>query len=124
LTFIKRVVALPGETVRVVGGRVFLDGEPLDEPHVVYRDADDMPPTTVPPDAYFVLGDNRPESSDSRLGGPVPAGHIVGQARLSYWPPTSWGAVPAEAARRPAAQGSAGDESETPTETSTDFAVR
>ena len=80
--FIKRVVGLPGDTVRIAGGRLYLNGGPLDEPYVRHREEDDLEPTTVPPDAYFVLGDNRPDSGDSRHFGVVPANHLVGQAWL------------------------------------------
>lgn len=78
--FIKRVVGLPGDTIRIVGGQVLVNNEPLDEPYVRHHDADDLPATTVPAGAYFLMGDNRPESSDSRVFGPVPAGNIIGRA--------------------------------------------
>ena len=90
LDFVKRVIGLPGDTVRIADGRVFLNGEALDEPYLVHGDADDLAPTTVPPGAYFVLGDNRPESTDSRRFGVVPAGHVVGIARAVSWPPAAW----------------------------------
>jgi signal peptidase I len=83
---VKRVIGLPGEFVRVVAGQVFINDTPLDEPYV--RAADDYSypleggPTRVPEGAYFVLGDNRPESADSHLGWFVRATDLLGQA----WP--------------------------------------
>jgi len=94
--FIKRVVGLPGDTIRIVGGTLYLDGEPLDEPYVRYREDEDLEPTSIPPDSYFVLGDNRPDSGDSRHFGAVPADHLVGRAWLGPWPsptlPPAWAA--------------------------------
>ncbi|HEY76087.1 MAG TPA: signal peptidase I [Thermoflexia bacterium] len=83
---IKRVVALPGEEVAVQEGHVIIDGRPLEEPWSVQVGGADLPPTTVPPDHVFVLGDNRPHSNDSRTFGPVPIDQIVGRAWLIYWP--------------------------------------
>jgi len=90
---IKRVVALPGETVAVRGGQVFVDGEPLEEPWAYRQGGPDYPPTEVPPLHVFVLGDNRPHSNDSRSFGPVPIDRIVGRAWLVYWPPDQIGQV-------------------------------
>jgi signal peptidase I len=91
---IKRVVGLPGETVEIHGGRVFVNGEPLDEPFV---DEETLPGrngrVTVPPLHVFVLGDNRNHSNDSRSFGPVPIENIVGRAWLSYWPPEDLGVI-------------------------------
>jgi signal peptidase I len=84
---IKRVVALPGETVEVHGGRVWIDGQPLDEPYLTQPTMGEMPPRTVPDGYLFVMGDNRGSSNDSRAFGPVPVEQIVGHAWLSYWPP-------------------------------------
>jgi len=99
--FIKRVVALPGESVEIRDKRVFVDGRPVEEPYAFHSDdsiwpddpdvadvrrrRDQLPPLRVPSDAYFVLGDNRDESNDSRFWGPVPATHIAGRALLVYW---------------------------------------
>jgi signal peptidase I len=95
--FIKRVIGLPGETVRISKGQVFVNGERLDEPYVRHRASYDLEQKTVPPGAYFVLGDNRPNSSDSHLGWFVPANNIIGKAWVSYWPPGNWGVMPAAA---------------------------
>jgi signal peptidase I len=95
--FIKRVIALPGETVRITNGRVFVNGKPLDEPYVRHRASYDLDQKAIPPGAYFVLGDNRPNSSDSHLGWLVPTENIIGKAWVSYWPPTYWGVMSAEA---------------------------
>ena len=95
--FIKRVIALPGETVRIANGQVFVNGKRIDEPYVKHRATYDLDQKTVPPGSYFVLGDNRPNSSDSHLGWFVPANNVIGKAWVSYWPPTYWGVMPAAA---------------------------
>jgi signal peptidase I len=86
LDFVKRVIGLPGETVSMKRGDVFIDGVMLDEHYLTKKDGDTLAPTLVPPDSYFVLGDNRGGSSDSRHWGSVPLGNIVGQVSLRYWP--------------------------------------
>jgi signal peptidase I len=93
--FIKRVIGLPGETVRIDDGRVYVNGVLLNEPYVERRASYDMEARKVPSDSFFVLGDNRPNSQDSHLGafGFVKAESIVGRAWLSYWPPGLWGIV-------------------------------
>ncbi|MGQ9589207.1 MAG: signal peptidase I, partial [Planctomycetota bacterium] len=87
---VKRVVGLPGETVRVVGGRVFVNGEELKETYI--RDfrpgfGDVVYEAKVPPGHYYVLGDNRPDSHDSRYFHAVPAARIRGKVVLRLWPP-------------------------------------
>jgi len=85
--FVKRVIGLPGDEVAVVGGQVYVNGEPLDEPYVVFDDASDYGPVTVPEGTLFFLGDNRPNSSDSRRSlGFVPRDHVVGRAVVIIWP--------------------------------------
>ena len=83
---IKRVVGLPGETIEVRRGRLFVEGEELDEPWTVNQGGGNYGLHTIPPLHVFVLGDNRGASNDSRSFGPVPIEHIVGRAWFSYWP--------------------------------------
>jgi signal peptidase I len=91
---IKRVVGLPGETVEIRDGLIYINGEPLDEP---FASGDTRPGRServiVPPLHVFVLGDNRNHSNDSRSFGPVPIENIVGRAWVSYWPPEDLGPV-------------------------------
>jgi signal peptidase I len=83
---IKRVIALPGETVEIRGGTVYIDQQPLDEPYLVRSSGSTYGPTLVPEGQVFVMGDNRGASNDSRVFGPVSLDRIVGRAWLSYWP--------------------------------------
>jgi len=92
--FIKRVIGLPGDRVEIVNGRVFVNGAPLDEPYPLNPGSYSAGAVTVPADEYFVLGDNRNNSSDSHSWGSVPAKSIIGKAWVSYWPPQVMGLVP------------------------------
>jgi signal peptidase I len=83
---IKRVVGLPGESIEVRSGRVYIDGKPLDEPWTVNPGGGSYGPHTIPPLHVFVMGDNRGASNDSRNFGPVAIEHVVGHAWFSYWP--------------------------------------
>jgi signal peptidase I len=83
---VKRVVALAGETVAVCDGQVLINGQPLEEPWATCQGGMDYPPTRVPPQHIFVLGDNREVSRDSRFFGPIPIDRIRGRARLTIWP--------------------------------------
>jgi signal peptidase I len=85
-SLIKRVVALPGETVEVRGGHTFVDGEPIEEPWVTNFGGPGYPATVVSPGHVFVLGDNRAVSHDSRAIGPVSLESLAGRAWLIYWP--------------------------------------
>jgi signal peptidase I len=86
---IKRIVGLPGEKVSMRNGYVFINGTRLDEPYVGprYRGDESGDWGRVPKHAYFVLGDNRPMSCDSRSWGVVPRDNIIGRAEVTYWPP-------------------------------------
>ncbi len=88
---IKRIIALPGETIDVSQRGVFVNGVPLDEPYVSAPPNYAIPARTVPVDHYFVLGDNRINSSDSHVWGMLPRENIIGKALLVYWPPGEWG---------------------------------
>ena len=91
---IKRVVGLPGETVEIKDGRVYINNELLDEPFTAEETRSRRyEKVIVPPLHVFVLGDNRNRSNDSRSFGPVPIDNIVGRAWLSYWPPDDVGLV-------------------------------
>ena len=85
---VKRVIAVPGQTVEVRHGVVYVDGVPLDEPYVADEAAgyDTMAPLMLGPDEYFVMGDNRVASYDSRSWGALPAKSILGKAWVIYWP--------------------------------------
>jgi len=90
---IKRVVGLPGETIEVRRGELYIEGERLEEPWVVKLDGGSYGPQTIPPLYIFVMGDNRGASNDSRNFGPVPIEHVLGHAWFSYWPPEYVGFV-------------------------------
>ncbi len=83
---IKRVIALPGETVEIHDGAVYIDGERLEEPYLDQNTTGRYPPSLVPEGHVFVLGDNRGSSNDSRAFGMVPYEDILGRAWLRYWP--------------------------------------
>jgi signal peptidase I len=91
LNFIKRAVAGPGDRLRIRDGRVVLNGETVDEPYARPCGTDvicDLPQEiTIPPDHWFMMGDNRGASDDSRIWGPVPREWIIGEAFATYWPP-------------------------------------
>lgn len=92
--FIKRVIGLPGETVEIRDGRVYVDGVQLEEPYLTEPMQANMAPRTIGAGEYFVLGDNRNHSSDSRSWGSLPGDNVIGKAWLSYWPPQLWGPIP------------------------------
>jgi len=86
-TYIKRIVGLPGERVEVRDGAVSVDGRLLSEPYVRFNDRRSAAAVTVPPHAYYVLGDNRAESDDSRTWGVLHDADVVGKALVGIWPP-------------------------------------
>jgi signal peptidase I len=94
VNFIKRVVAGPGDTIYIKGGHVFRNGKPEKDAYIAKscetgdgRGCNFTTPITIPPDHWFMMGDNRGESDDSRFWGPVPRGWIIGGAFATYWPP-------------------------------------
>jgi len=92
--YIKRVIALPGDTVEIKKGVVYVNGSPLDEHYIKEPAGGDFPYDIIPNEHYFVLGDNRKNSNDSRNGWTVPRQNIIGKVWLSIWPPNRWGFVP------------------------------
>lgn len=89
LALVKRVIAGPGDHVRVVDGRVFVNDVPLADSFVApeFRSHDDWGPDVVPPAHYFVMGDHRNNSKDSRMFSFVPKKYILGKVQIRWWPP-------------------------------------
>jgi signal peptidase I len=94
-SYIKRVIALPGDKIRIDRGEIWLNGKRLDERYIPeeYRDGRSMAEMVVPDDSYFMMGDHRSISSDSREFGPVDRGLIYGKAVFVYWPAKDAGVV-------------------------------
>ena len=94
-SYIKRVIALPGDTLRIDEGRVYVNGNRIAEPYVPFRFRDDrsMTKMVIPTNDYFVMGDHRSISSDSRDFGPVERNLIYGKAAFVYWPVDQAGVV-------------------------------
>ena len=95
LSFIKRVIGTAGDRIRIDGGQVYVNDQALDEDYVppAYTDAQSYPEIVVPPHSYFVLGDHRSMSKDSRDFGPVSQSFIYGKAVFGYWPMDKVGRV-------------------------------
>ena len=92
--YIKRVIALPGDTVEIKNRAVYVNGTKLDEPYVKDPPNYTLAKMQIPENQYFVLGDNRNNSNDSHRGWLVLRADIIGKAWLSTWPPGTWGLVP------------------------------
>jgi signal peptidase I len=87
-TFVKRVVAGPGDVMSIVNGHVILNGKQEKDSYIIpCASCNFRTPIKIPPGDYFMMGDNRPDSEDSRYWGPVPAKWIIGTAFFTYWPP-------------------------------------
>jgi signal peptidase I len=113
IVFIKRVVGVPGDVLELHGGRLYVDGRPQNESHVHRTNGTSDPtdpaspiagttmtppwslaqPYTVPRGTYFVMGDNRTDSDDSRDWGVVPRDDVIGEGFLTYWPVSRWGVL-------------------------------
>ena len=90
--YLKRIIGLPGETVEIASGKVYIDGELLDEPYLDEEPTGDFGPYQVPEDSYFMLGDNRAVSKDSRhwTNTYVRRDKIIAKAFFMYWPKLKW----------------------------------
>ena len=95
--FIKRIIGEPGDRLKVIRGHAYINGKELNEPYI--RPDESCPicnlprEITIPPGHFFMMGDNRGESDDSRDWGPVPKGWIIGKAFFTYWPPSRVGTL-------------------------------
>jgi signal peptidase I len=104
VNYIKRLIAKGGDTVEVRHQHVILNGKAIKEPYLrpLSKSAEldgslaDMKPYKVPKGTYFMLGDHRDNSADSRVWGPVPRSHVIGKAVWVYWPPSNFGGLPKE----------------------------
>jgi len=91
--YVKRVIGLPGDRIAIARGVVSVNGTALAEPYVRFGDQRTFGEVVVPPDAYYVLGDNRANSDDSRIWGFVTAPDLIGRAIFAVWPPSHFGAL-------------------------------
>ena len=94
-TFVKRVVGMPGDTIAVVNGHVIRNGKRVNEPFASECSSEEcnLNPIKVPAGSYFMMGDNRGNSADSRFWGPVPRDWVIGKAVATYWPPNQLGGI-------------------------------
>jgi len=94
--FIKRVIGLPGETVHIENGQIYINNVPISEPYIAELCETSMCQNrtwTLGDDEFFVMGDNRNASQDSRSFGAINRSHIIGRALVIYWPPSEWGII-------------------------------
>lgn len=91
--YVKRVIGIPGDTIEVRNGVVYINGSPLYEPYIKETPRNNFSPFIVPENNYFVMGDNRNNSNDSRTGWTVTSDNIIGEAWLRIWPLSKWGTV-------------------------------
>lgn len=91
---IKRIIATEGETIKIRGGKVSINDRTTKEPYVIMiRDASNYGPREITKDNVFVMGDNRPNSGDSRIFGPIPENRVLGEAFFIYWPLNRMGTI-------------------------------
>jgi len=88
---IKRLVGLPGEKLEVKDGKIYINDQPVAEKHTLNEDYANFGPVTIPPASFFVMGDNRPASADSRYWGFLPKSNLIGPAFLRLWPLAKFG---------------------------------
>ncbi len=91
--FIKRVIGLPGDTIKIADGIVYLNGKILQEYYIKSASFRELPSIVVPNNMVFVMGDNRNNSSDSRTWGPLPVENIIGKSVFVYWPLIDFGVI-------------------------------
>jgi signal peptidase I len=92
-TYIKRVIAVPGDRVRIDRGTVYVNDVAMNEPYVRFEDKQSFTQITIPANSVYVLGDNRANSEDSRIFGPVADDHLMGRALAGIWPIAAIGAL-------------------------------
>jgi signal peptidase I len=93
---IKRLVGLPGEKLQVRAGKIYINDQPVTEKHTMNEDFANFGPVAIPADSFFVMGDNRPASADSRYWGFLPKANLIGPAFLRLWPLAKFGLIGGE----------------------------